>query len=286
MNTIRSVALSLSLLTLPLTTFASTNLPACVALQHQYPGLDGKTLTQALTPYTPGYESLDPNNPTKYIGFDVDLAKAIGGCLGFKVAYKPVAFDALLPTLQAGHASFVMSDIYATKQRAKAASFITYGKVYDGTLVAKGNPLHITGINTSLCGHVVAENTGFVEVPLVNAVGQKCKAVKKAPPHVLLFNNNADCFEAVLNGRANAYFNDANTVNHAVKKNPTQLMNARNLKLPYSLGLAVPKYNKTELSAFKSALVIIQKAGIEKTLLKKWGFPTYLQETPRVVTSK
>jgi polar amino acid transport system substrate-binding protein len=286
MNNFKRTVISLWLLTMPLSVFASTNHIACTALQHKYPEFVGKTLVQALTPYTPGYESIDPKDPSKYIGFDIDLAKAIGNCLGFKVAYKPVAFDALLSTLDAGHANFVMSDIYATKQRAKAANFITYGKVYDGTLVAKGNPLRITGINTTLCGHTVAENTGFVEVPLVDAVKPKCLAIHKAPPHVLLFNNNADCFEAVLNGRANAYFNDANTVDHAAAKNPTKLMNAGNLKLPYSLGIGIPKNNKTELSAFKSALIVTQKAGIEKKLLKKWGFPTYLQENPRVVTSK
>ena len=78
-----------------------------------------------------------------------------------------MAFAALLTTLQSGQADIVISDIYATKERAKAADFITYSKVFDGVLVAKGNPKKITGINTSLCGAAAAENTGFVEVPLV-----------------------------------------------------------------------------------------------------------------------
>src|SRR5437588_10109543 len=50
------------------------------------------------------------------------------------------AFAALLTTLASGQADIVISDIYATKERAKAADFITYSKGFDGVLVAKGNP--------------------------------------------------------------------------------------------------------------------------------------------------
>ena len=120
--------------------------------------------------------------PSKYVGFDIDLGEAIGECLGFKLTYKAVTFAALLTTLASGQADIVISDIYATKERAKAADFITYSKVFDGVLVAKGNPKKITGINTSLCGAAAAENTGYVEVPLIQDLAPKCKAEGKPEP--------------------------------------------------------------------------------------------------------
>ena len=98
----------------------------CAALQTKYPQYKGKTLVNAINPHTPGYEALDPKDPSKYIGFDIDLGEALGKCLGFSLEYKPVAFAALLTTLQAGQADIVISDIYATSERAKAADFITY----------------------------------------------------------------------------------------------------------------------------------------------------------------
>ena len=116
----------------------------CAALQTKYPDLKGKTLVNAINPHTPGYEAIDPKDPSKYVGFDIDLGEAIGDCLGFKLTYKPVTFAALLTTLASGQADIVISDIYATKERAKAADFITYSKVFDGVLVAKGNPKEIT----------------------------------------------------------------------------------------------------------------------------------------------
>ena len=166
---------------------------ACAALQDKYPDWKGKTLVNAINPHTPGYETIDPKDPSKYIGFDIDLGEAIGECLGFKLTYKPVTFAALLTTLAAGQADIVISDIYATKERAKAADFITYSKVFDGVLVAKGNPKGINGINMSMCGAAAAENTGYVEVPLIQALMPECKKAGKPEPTVQLYDNNANC---------------------------------------------------------------------------------------------
>lgn len=258
---------------------------ACHQLRAKYPQWKGKTLVDALTPHTPGYEALDPQDPSKYVGFDVDLAEALGRCLGFKLSYKPVAFSALLTTLQSGQADIVISDIYATKQRARAADFITYSKVFDGVLVAKGNPKHITGINTSLCGDTAAENTGFVEVPLIQNLAGKCKAAGKPAPKLQLYTNNANCIQAILAGRADTYINDVNTVDQAVHAHPQQLAKAVAVTLPYSIGIAVPKDNHKFRSAIVAALTELQKAGVEKTLLKKWSLGAGHQEAPRLVTN-
>lgn len=259
---------------------------ACKALQAKFPQLKGKTLVNAINPHTPGYETIDPNDPGKYIGFDIDLGEAIGDCLGFKLTYKPVAFAALLTTLQSGQADIVISDIYATEERAKAADFITYSKVFDGVLVAKGNPKKITGINTSLCGTTAAENTGYVEVPLIQNLAAACKAAGKAEPALQLYDNNANCIQAILAGRADTYINDVNTVDQAVKAYPDKLEKAATLALPYSVGIAVPKGKKQFSDAIMAALVAIQKAGIQTELLKKWSIPVENLEVPRFLVAK
>ncbi len=181
--------------------------PTCKQLQAEYPQFKGKTLVDTVNPHTPGYEALDREDRSKYIGFDIDLVQAFGECLGFSVTYKAVAFAALLTTLQSGQADIVISDIYATKERAKAADFITYSMVFDGVLVVKGNPKHLTGINSSMCGAAAAENTGFVEVPLVQNLAEPCKAGGKPAPTLQLYDNNADCIQAILAGRADTYVN-------------------------------------------------------------------------------
>jgi polar amino acid transport system substrate-binding protein len=257
---------------------------ACKELQAKYPQFKGKALVNALNPHTPGYEALDPNDPSKYIGFDVDLGEALGNCLGFSLTHKPVTFAALLTTLQSGQADIVISDIYATKERAKAADFITYSKVFDGVLVVKDNPKHITGINTSLCGAAAAENTGFVEVPLVQALSAPCKAEAKPEPTLQLYDNNANCIQAILAGRADTYINDVNTVDQAVKAYPDKLSKAVAVTLPYSIGIGVPKGKTDFRDAIVAALTELQKAGIETALLKKWSLDAGSLEAPQLVT--
>ncbi|MEU0969540.1 ABC transporter substrate-binding protein [Streptomyces sp. NPDC005917] len=258
--------------------------PACKQLQSAHPDLTGKTFTNAINPHTPGYEALDPNDPSRYVGFDIDLGTALGQCLGFKLNYKPVAFPALLPTLQSGQADLVISDIYATKDRAKAADFVTYSKVYDGVLVKKGNPKKLTGINTSLCGATAALNTGFVEVPLVQGLAGACKAAGRPAAQVQLYDNNAQCIQAILAGRADTYINDVNTVTQAVEAHPNELGKATAVTLPYSIGIAVPKDKTQFRDAIKAALAEIQKDGTQTKLLKKWSLETGTLEAPRLVT--
>src|SRR5215510_4675725 len=251
----------------------------CAALAEKYPDWKGKTLVNAINPHTPGYEAIDPKDPSKYVGFDIDLGEQIGECLGFKVTYKAVTFAALLTTLASGQADIVISDIYATEERAKAADFITYSKVFDGVLVAKGNPKGINGINMSLCGAAAAENTGYVEVPLIQALIPECKKEGKSEPTIQLYDNNANCIQAILAGRADTYVNDVNTVDNAVKAYPDKLEKAVAVTIPYQVGIAVPKDKPKFRDAVKAALTEIYKSGDQLALLKKWNLdPANLKE--------
>jgi polar amino acid transport system substrate-binding protein len=259
---------------------------ACAALQAKYPQFKGLTLVNAVNPYTPGYEALDPNDPSKFIGFDIDLGETIAGCLGFKLTYKAVTFATLITTLASGQADIVISDIYATEERAKGADFITYSKVFDGVLVKKGNPKKITGINTTMCGATAAENTGYVEVPLITNLGPACKAQNKPEPGLQLYDNNANCIQAILADRADTYVNDVNTVDQAVKAYPDQLEKATAVTLPYSVGIAVPRGKTDFRDAVMASLIEIQKAGIETALLKKWSLDAGFLEAPRLLTVK
>src|SRR6201987_423164 len=258
----------------------------CAELQIKYPDWKGKTLVNAINPHTPGYEAIDPKDPNKYFGFDIELGEEIGECLGFKVTYKAVTFAALLTTLASGQADIVISDIYATKERAKAPDFITYSKVFDGVRVAKGNPKGIHGIDLTLCGAAAAENTGFVEVPLVQDMGPKCKEAGKPEPTLQLYENNANCTQAILAGRADTYINDVNTVDNAVKANPDKLEKAVAVTIPYSVGIAVPKDKPKFGEAVMAVMIEIYKSGDQLALLKKWELdPNNLKE-PGLLTVK
>ncbi len=63
-------------------------------------------------------------------------------------------------------------------------------------------------------------------MPLVQDLAPKCKAEGKPEPTIQLYDNNANCIQAILAGRADTYVNDVNTVDQAVKAYPDKLEKA------------------------------------------------------------
>jgi polar amino acid transport system substrate-binding protein len=259
---------------------------ACTKLRQDHPDLVGKTMKNAVNPYTPGYETVDPNDPSQYQGFDIDLGNAIGACLGFSVGYVPVGFSELVPTVSSGRADWILSNLYATKERAQGGvDFVSYSKVFDGILVKTGNPKKITGIDDSLCGLTVALNKGYVEVPLVEAVGPKCEAQGKNKPTASLFDNSADCVQAILAGRADAYMNDINTVNRYIAEHSSDLASADTVMLDYTIGIGVPKGNQGFRDAVVGAVTEIQSTGVQAKLATKWQLDKNAVAPPTVLSA-
>jgi len=258
---------------------------ACQQLREEHPDLVGTTKTNALNPYTPGYETIDPTNPDQYVGFDIDLGNAIGACLGFTVDYVPVGFAELIPTVASGRADWIVSNLYATEERAAGGvDFVSYSKVYDGILVAKGNPKGLTGIDASMCGATVALNKGYVEVPLVEDLAPGCEAAGKAAPVVSLFDSSADCVQAILAGRADAYVNDSNTVVRFIAEHPDELDQAETVLLDYEIGIGVPQGQVPFRDAVVGALTEIQGSGLQDELAKKWELSENAVAEPTVLS--
>ena len=63
---LRNVAMGVAgLIALCIAGQAQAAAPAgCAALQTKYPAWKGKTLVNAINPHTPGYEAIDPKDPT------------------------------------------------------------------------------------------------------------------------------------------------------------------------------------------------------------------------------
>jgi polar amino acid transport system substrate-binding protein len=259
---------------------------ACTDLRAENPDLVGTTKTNAINPFTPGYETVDPTNPEEYQGFDIDLGNAVAACLGFTVDYVSVGFAELVPTVASGRADWILSNLYATKERAAGGvDFVNYSKVYDGVLVAAGNPKGISGIDTSLCGLTVALNKGYVEVPLVEAVGPDCEAAGKEAPTVSLFDSSADCVQAILAGRADAYMNDVNTVNRYIEEHPDDLASADTLMLDYTIGIGIPSGETAFRDAVVGALTEIQSSGLQAEYATKWKLDANAVAEPTVLTA-
>lgn len=257
----------------------------CEDLRETYPDLVGTTRTNAINPHTPGYEVINPEKPSEYMGFDIDLGEAIGACLGFEVDYVAVGFSELIPTVASGQADWILSNLYATEERAAGGvDFVSYSKVFDGVLVPTGNPEGITGIDTSICGLTIALNKGYVEVPLVEAMGPECQAAGLPAPELALFDSSADCVQAILAGRADAYMNDVNTVNRFIAEHPGKLDSAETVMLDYEIGIGVLQGEHEFRDAVVGALTVIQDTGLQTELAEKWELDANALAEPTVLS--
>jgi polar amino acid transport system substrate-binding protein len=257
----------------------------CADLREKNPDLVGTTKTNALNPNTPGYEVVNPDKPDEYMGFDIDLGNAIGACLGFGVDYVAVGFSEVIPTVASGQADWIISNLYATEERAQGGvDFISYSKVFDGILVAKGNPKKLTGIDTSICGQTIALNKGYVEIPLVEAVGPDCEAAGKPAPTVSLFDSSADCVQSILSGRSDAYMNDVNTVNRFIAEHPDKLDSAETVMLDYEIGIGILQGEHEFRDAVQAALTVVQDSGLQTELAGKWELDANAVAEPTILS--
>ncbi len=122
-------------------------------------------------------------------------------------------------------------------------------------------------------------------MPLIQKLAPECKAAGKQEAAVQLYDNNANCIQAILAGRADTYINDVNTVDQAVKAYPDKLEKAVAVTLPYSVGIGVPKDKPEFRDAIMAALVAIQKAGIQTQLLNKWSLGAENLEKPKLIVA-
>ncbi|MBI5613319.1 basic amino acid ABC transporter substrate-binding protein [Candidatus Gottesmanbacteria bacterium] len=95
-------------------------------------------LVIAVDPTYPPMENLDEKG--EFVGFDIDLGKAIGRKLGRPVTFMKVLWDDLLPKVEKGEADIGMSAITITPERAKTVLFsIPYFNSGESIVVSRSN---------------------------------------------------------------------------------------------------------------------------------------------------
>jgi polar amino acid transport system substrate-binding protein len=85
------------------------------------------------------YVCKDPRNLDRYMGFEVDLAEALGRQLGRQIEFVQYDFKALVSGLQRGDFDFAMNGLEVTPDRIKAVRFTRPYYVYTLQLAARAN---------------------------------------------------------------------------------------------------------------------------------------------------
>jgi polar amino acid transport system substrate-binding protein len=207
------------------------------------------------------------------IGFDADLAAALGSVLGLQVEMVKADFSTALDDTGAGEYDGVLSAMTDTVEREKKADFINYFSAGTSIVVRRGNPSGVTDLK-DLCGQVVAVEQSTVQQDLLKRSQRGCG---KKPIIVRTFKTNADALLQVRTGRAVAILNDfppaAELTSEPATRAHYQLASTVQYE-PGLYGLAVAKENTELRDALHRALDELMRTGVYNELLLRWGLTT------------
>lgn len=197
----------------------------------------------------------------EYVGFDIDLAKAIGKQMGYQVEIQNMGFDGLIPALQTGSIDMIASAMSITEERSQKVNFSQpYYKSGLSIVVKKDN----TTINSfkDLEGKRIAVQIGTTSAT-------EAHKIKNA--QIREFNSNSEAYMELVNGGADAVVNDlpvnqdylAKTGNKDAKL-VGEVANAE------EYGLAVAKNNKELADKVNKAMDELKKNGEYDKIYEKW----------------
>jgi polar amino acid transport system substrate-binding protein len=244
------------------------------------------TLTIASdTTYKPA-EFVDPNDPSKFAGYDIELGNEIAKRMCLTPHIVTATFGPELLTAIAGPAlgqqryDMSISSWTINDTRLKQVDMIPYFQAGESILVPKGNPKSIKAIK-DMCGKIVAVQTDTVEESeLKDANGEGdgssgqeavCKTNK------IRIQSNSDqniVVQTVVNGQADASYQDEPVTGYYVSQNSSKAEIGGVAVAPAPQGMVVRKDNPDFETAVRTALKAMVADGTYLNILKKWGVET------------
>lgn len=221
---------------------------------------DQRKLVVGMDATYPPFGSQD-SETRQYVGYDVDIIRAIGKAEGFEVEVKNLAFDGLIPALKTGNIDIAINDITITPERAKSVAF--------------SHRYYIAGL-----GIVVnAENTTIAKTEdlegkrLAVSIGStgEIAARKIKNAKVRIFNQLTECYLELRNEGVDAVVNDIPTNDYYVATAGRGKVKSLPIALTREdLGIAVKKGNTELLDRINRGLATIKKNGEFAKIFEKW----------------
>ena len=196
-----------------------------------------------------------------YIGFDIDLIKAVAKQAGIKVEINNLNFDGLIPALQTGNLDIAISDMTIDDERSQKVGFSkSYYKAGLG-IVVRADTTDIKSVQ-DLAGKTVAVSIGSTGAE----AARKIENVK-----IREFNTIADAFLDLKAGGVDAVINDIPVNEYYVLQDKSET--TKTVDTPINsedLGIAVAKNNTELLAKIDKGLMEIKQNGEYEKIYRKW----------------
>ena len=202
------------------------------------------------------------------VGWDADLATALGQVLGLKINMINATFDTIIPGLVSGKYDMGISSFTDTREREKTVDFVTYFVAGTSFYVKTSGGPDITSL-AGLCGHKVAVEKGTTQQTDAQAQAATCKSAGK-PVTLQIFNDQNAVNLALSSGRADVAMADSPVAAYQVKQSDGtfKLSGPPYGTAPY--GIVIPK-NSGMAEPVLAALKHLMAEGTYTKILEKWG---------------
>ncbi|MEH7455265.1 transporter substrate-binding domain-containing protein [Gottfriedia acidiceleris] len=222
---------------------------------------DDKTLILGTSADYKPYEFIDTKND-KIVGFDVDLAKALGKKTGYTIKVKDIDFTSLITAMNADKVDFIMAGMKKTPERAKNADF-TEPYFTDQNEIVVNKDSNIKSVK-DLKGKTVGVQAGSI---------QETKAIevsKKVGFKVENRNRIPEMVEELKAGRFDAVVIEQSVASGYLNKLP-QMQGELMQEFFEQSGSAVALPKGSKLTPkFDKALKELKEDGTVDKLIKKW----------------
>ncbi|HZV91829.1 MAG TPA: ABC transporter substrate-binding protein [Caldimonas sp.] len=206
-------------------------------------------------------------------GMIVDLAAAMSKQMGRTIVFKPMAFPAIIPGLEAGSIDIAFTVMNDTPEREKVIDFVDFYNFGTKLLVKKGNPEHVESLETA-CGKTVSTVQGSTQIKLAEDMSAGCTKAGKPPITVMQYAQPSDARLQVQTGRVAAFLGNSPVMVYLAKTAGDGTVFdvvAGHEYQPVPIGIGVPKKSTALRDELKKALDSLIADGTYMKILQKHG---------------
>lgn len=228
---------------------------------------DGKLIIGTDASYAPN-QFIDTDGTT-IVGFDVDLARAVGQVLGLQVEMQNAPFDSLVEGVKTGKYELGVSSFTINPERIKQVDMPSYFSAGTTWAAPKGNPDGIAPENA--CGRKIAVQKATVQVDDITARSTACTDAGKDAITIEQYQLQSDATAAVVSGKDDAMLADSPVVAYAITQTGDKLETVGDTYDAAPYGYAVPKSQGDYAKAIQGALQKLMDDGTYLKVLSSWG---------------